>query len=80
MKSGHDFMRMRIGFMRMKFGINAFVRANFMHVHGHDMHELGMNRAWTVHEAFMTVGIKSMKCEQKFPNFMPVARENLLRF
>ena len=47
---------------------------------GKNMYELGTNRAWTVHEITMTVGIKSMEYEQKFPNFMPVARENLLCF
>ena len=45
-----------------------------------NMYELGMNRAWTVHEVTMIVGIKSMKYGQKFPNFMCVARENLLCF
>ena len=45
-----------------------------------NMHELGMNMAWTVHEATMIVGIKSMKYGPKFPNFMGVARENLLCF
>ena len=45
-----------------------------------NMHELGMKRAWTEHEATMIVGIKSMKYGPKFPNFMDVARENLLCF
>ena len=45
-----------------------------------NMHELGMNMAWTVHEVTMIVGIKSMKYGPKFPNFMGVARENLLCF
>ena len=45
---------------------------------GLNMHELGLNKARTVYEVTMTVDIKSMKYEQKFPNFMPVARENLL--
>ena len=33
-----------------------------------------------MHEVTMTMGIESMKYEQKFPNFMRVARENLLCF
>ena len=45
-----------------------------------NMHEMGMNRAWKVHEVTMIVGIKSMKYGAKFPNFMDVARENLLCF
>ena len=45
-----------------------------------NMHELGMNRAWTEYEVTMIVGIKSMKYGTKFPNFMGVARENLLCF
>ena len=45
-----------------------------------NMHELGMNMAWTVHEVTMIVGIKNMKYGPKFPNFMGVARENLLCF
>ena len=45
-----------------------------------NMHELGMNMAWTVHEVTMIVGINSMKYGPKFPNFMGVARENLLCF
>ena len=45
-----------------------------------NMHELGMNMAWTVHEVTMILGIKSMKYGPKFPNFMGVARENLLCF
>ena len=45
-----------------------------------NMHELGMNMAWTVHEVTMIVGIKSMNYGPKFPNFMSVARENLLCF
>ena len=45
-----------------------------------NMHELGMNMAWTVHEVTMIVGIKGMKYGPKFPNFMGVARENLLCF
>ena len=36
--------------------------------------------AWTVHEVTLIVGIKSMKYGPKFPNFMGVARENLLCF
>ena len=32
-----------------------------------------MNRARTVHEVTMIVGIKSMKCGPKFPNFMGIA-------
>ena len=43
-----------------------------------NMHELGMNMAWTVHEVTMIVGIKSMKYGPKFPNFMGVARESVL--
>ena len=45
-----------------------------------NMHELGMNRAWTVHKVTMIVSMKSMKYGPKFPNFMGVARENLLCF
>ena len=45
-----------------------------------NMHELGMNRAWTAHEATMTVGIKAWNMGLNFPNFMGVARENLLWF
>ena len=45
-----------------------------------NMHELGMNMAWTVREVTMIVGIKSMKYGPKFPNFISVARENLLCF
>ena len=45
-----------------------------------NMHEMGMNRTWNVHEVTMIVGIKSMKYGVKFPNFMGVARENLLCF
>ena len=45
-----------------------------------NMHELGMNMAWTVHEVIMIVGIKSMKYGPKFPNFMGAAKENLLCF
>ena len=45
-----------------------------------NIHELGMNMAWTVHEVTMIVGIKGMKYGPKFPNFMGVARENLLCF
>ena len=33
-----------------------------------------------MHEVTMIVGIKSMKYGPKFPNFMGVARENLLCF
>ena len=45
------------------------------------MHELGMKRAWIEHEVtIMIVGIKIMKYGPKFPNFMGVARENLLCF
>ena len=51
-----------------------------MHELGMNMHELGMNMAWTVHEVTMIVGTKSMKYRPKFPNFMGVARENLLCF
>ena len=45
-----------------------------------NMHELGINIAWTVHEVTMIVGMKSMKYGPNFPNFMGVARENLLCF
>ena len=45
-----------------------------------NMDELGMNRAWTVHEVTMIVSIKSMKYGPKVPNFMCVARENLVCF
>ena len=45
-----------------------------------NMHELGKNRAWTVHEVTMIIGIKSLKYGPKFPNFMGVAKENLLCF
>ena len=45
-----------------------------------NMHEVGMDRAWTVHEVTMILGIKSMKYGPKFPNFMGVAPENLLCF
>ena len=72
----HDFMSTEIWFMRMKFRLTPL----FMHVHGHGNawtgHEQGMNWAWS----YCDMGIKSMKYEQKFPNFMGVARENLLYF
>ena len=45
-----------------------------------NMHELDMNRAWTVHEITMIVGMNSMKYGPKLQNFMGVARENLLCF
>ena len=45
-----------------------------------NIHELGMNMAWTVNEVTMIVGIKSMKYGPEFPNFMGVARENRLCF
>ena len=39
-----------------------------------NMHELGMNMSWTVHEVTIIVDIKSMKYGPKFPNVMGVAR------
>ena len=45
-----------------------------------NMHELGMNMAWTVHEVTIFVGINSIKYGPKFLNFMGVAGENLLCF
>ena len=60
---------------------------------GMNMHELGMNKGFNpiyvtaheqgyshAHEVTMIVGIKSMKYGPKFPNFIGVARENLLCF
>ena len=64
----HDFnpitIRMRIGFMHMKLGFTPLLMPSswmFMHM---NMHELGMNRAWTMHEVTVIGGIKSMKYEQ----------------
>ena len=66
-------MGMKIGLMRMKFKFNTSVHIQSVHVRGHE-------HAWTVHEVAMIVGIKDKKYEQKFPNFIRVARENLLCF
>ena len=59
--------------MRMKYRIKAFVNTQFMPW-------TCMNWAWTEHEITMIVAIKSMKYGPKFPNFLGVARENLLCF
>ena len=80
MKSRHDFMRMRTGFMHMKFKIDAFVYAKFMYVHAHEHAWTSHEQTWTMHEVNMIVGIKSMSYEPKFPNCNGVARENLLCF
>ena len=51
-----------------------------MHVHAHELALNGHEQSMSVNEDNMIVKLKSMKYEQKFPNFIIVARKNLLFF